>query len=232
MNALSRSLDKILSLRSAANELEDKAVRQALEYQLFTDNSEVIKSLEEAQWIAGQRKAEIENQAKTSNAFSSSTDELADGFATAAIASQKSSELGYEGEKVRNGLVSEKWKNIIAHQVALQSRHTQPGHALNYKERGERVRALLRQELVTSYQRAQAVYSGLKQVFNIDEPLPKLSENGYIDDLVLWARKIVKALALRKEKETVFEHVISLTAPMRKKNRMAYCCGFGQCDEW
>ncbi|MEM8917926.1 MAG: hypothetical protein AAGE37_03620 [Pseudomonadota bacterium] len=229
LSSLATSLDKVHSLRSASNDLEDKAITQALEYRTFSQNTEIVKKLEAADWLNQQFEAEQPLHEKAAISFESNNHPLAKGFAATSQAGAEKSQLASDGEKERQLLVSNKWANVEAHQKALQERHYQPGHALNYGERSQRIQALIADETETMYFRARAVSAGLGVVFGFDEsivklPDPKPAQDGeyksYLEHLMLWARQAARALSIRKQQETLFEHTISIVQPMSNSKRL------------
>lgn len=235
LTALAASIDRALALRSAANDLEEKAFRQAQDYLLFQENASKIKELETAVWVKAQLEEESKHQLIAQNKFSESGSELGPGFSAASFAVHSSNLKAIDGEKTKSEIIKDKWYNIENHQKSLQSRHKQPGHALNYEQRADRIKAFLAEELETLYFRAKAVSAGVDQLFTSIEfsqsKLPKLTKpkksysgdvekNSYLDSLGLWARRIARQLTIIKQAESTFEITISASQPMAEQKSL------------
>jgi hypothetical protein len=91
----------------------------------------------------------------------------------------------------------------------LLSRYSVPGNAHNFVERFERLRGLFESDIEAAYRRAIAASAGLQQIFSYNEPLPELSESGFIDALLIWTRKAMRAVTLVGEREIEFSKSIS-----------------------
>jgi hypothetical protein len=95
----------------------------------------------------------------------------------------------------------------------ILSRYNVPGNAHNFVERFERLRALFESDIEAAYQRAIAASVGLTSIFSYKEPLPELSESGFIDKLLIWTRKAMRAVTLAGEREIEFVKTVSVSVP-------------------
>ena len=101
----------------------------------------------------------------------------------------------------------------------LINRHHQDGGPLNFRQRAERVLELLRGDLELCWLKSRILEYGLKFVSDhplplppIDGPLRYATSNGahFLDDWVLWARKVGELIQAESEQESEIEYVISL----------------------
>jgi hypothetical protein len=92
----------------------------------------------------------------------------------------------------------------------LLGRHDVPGNADNFGERFERLRKLFASDVVSAYRRALAASAGLAALFDFKDPLPTLAKNGFLDELVIWTRNAMRAVARVGESEIEFTRVISI----------------------
>lgn len=227
--SLSNSIDVALSMRSAINDLEARAILQAQEYSLFKKNWLITKKLEVAAWVKNQRAAETKHFTAAVEEFSNSMNALGKGFEAATQASLSSSKAAVAGEITRTKGIDEKWLNISLHQKSLQRRHKQSGHPLNYGEQATRTKYFLEEELKTLYFLAKSVSLGFSTIFQLSDPglaqLPELIEpsttsdtqegvKSYIELIGLWARRLARELTIIKQKESVFDITISAMQPM------------------
>ena len=225
LNAASRSLERILSLRTAANNLEDKAVRQAIDYEQFETGADDLEELEKEGWKQTQKLAEKAGYEVSATTFSESSSDLAQGFRATMSANVNSLEAGIRGDDVRVELVSQKWQRIRERHKLLLERHQQPGHALNYEERCGRIRALIEIEVPIAFASAKAAGAGLSHVYGLSDSLqsfPKLDDDSesFLDRLVYWTREQQEELSLINQYESVFEHTISVAGPMVDSQRL------------
>ena len=222
---LSKSLDKVLSYRRASNNLEEKAVRQALEYKLFKQNYDTVQKLETRDWNTKLAEVEVSSATEMVEQFNDIDHPLAKGFAVSANANRTANETFLKSELARNELVKSKWENVDLYSHSLQSRHDQSGHALNYRQRSQRLKELLKQELISAFRFAKAASFGLRVAYGYskkESELPALKLNGYIDELVYWAGEKVRQINLIKEKEVVFEHVIFTRTTKKSDGKFIY----------
>lgn len=74
------------------------------------------------------------------------------------------------------------------------SRLNENGGGSNYVERFDFLKKLFEKDLIEAYSRCRAAALGLKSVYDLDMPVPIISNIGFLDELVLWAREATYAL--------------------------------------
>ena len=226
LRALSESISKSLSLKNAIYDLEEQAIRQALEYYVFKQNFQHVKDIEKASWITDQLKAEKSAHQKTLDTFSGlASSELAEGHAAEASARIVACDNAITGENSRHSLVDKKWVNTEWHQEALEKRHKEFGNPLNYKERAGKLRNLLREELISLYWYAQAVSAGFKAIYGLEESEAELplvlnpsddspGFKSFLDEIAIWTRIKARWLSEHKQQETLYDLTICASDTM------------------
>ena len=103
----------------------------------------------------------------------------------------------------------------------LESRHGEPGNALNYAERLNKMKDVLAKDIESCYVRSRAVESEAGDRYVLDLPMPEAREDqkllyvdfsgaAFMDDWSAWHRKLARDLELKQAAEPVHEVVISL----------------------
>ncbi|WP_375160232.1 hypothetical protein [Bradyrhizobium sp. RDT46] len=183
----SRLLDNCLAYRKEIYELQALATKTALEYELFAKQLEAQKTLEMNEGALKQLNAARPHYV---NAVAATGDPILKGIANAHLATTNSS---IEWEATRREAVTTKWTQLQQYQQALSSRHTDPGNALNYVERFNRVLALYKEDVIDAYNLARAAAAGIKILTSEANPdVPQLNDKDYLDRLVIWNRGAVK----------------------------------------
>jgi hypothetical protein len=213
ISSVSTILDRCLVYRREMYDLEEQAVRRALEYQLFLDQYNAQLNIELAPRIETQRSIESQGQQQAYNNFSTESPPsgLSTGFASIAQASSRSAQEAVTGEQERKQNVQTKWEALKTFQNRLQHRHQTPGNPLNYCERYNRTKAFLVQDIGTAYQKIKCITVGIKKLFDLDFPLEDPFEYGYLDYLVSYIRKnVIENVEIATLNEVDFEHVVSI----------------------
>lgn len=221
-------LDRCLAYRKEAFDLESQAVRRALEYQLFkevkTDEEALNAQLTDTSALkvgaAGQRAAASEFRKGTSADFHP--------FGTAADAGASASEAAAENQVLRLQTLNSRLEKLANHQDLLESRHTTPGHSLNFMQRRERVLALLQQDVGEVFLKLRAARAGVALQLglgdNPDYPFPKVqndeSDVSFLDQLVLWLRDMLRRYELDTADDIILERVIPLVQPFNATERL------------
>ena len=207
---VSQSLDRCLVYQREYNELEATAIKIAIDYDLFKTSLVTNKSLEQADWIEKQRTVENAAQQKAADAFAKSPkDALAPGFGAISKGSADSTNLAIGGEKTRKGFISDKWQQLSDYQETLESRHTTPGHPLNFAERAGKAAAFLIDDLAEAFEKCRCIEKGAAIVYGVVEnPFPDITQPGILDNVVLWVRKIMRSIELTQFEEIEFEHIV------------------------
>ncbi len=208
---VSAILNRCMLYRREIYDLEAQAVRQALDYELFTKQWSILKDLDLADQIEKGRAIDQTTQKAASKEFSHAEDPgLAAGFSKLTEGGAMVAAEAVAGEQNRKNLVTQKYQLLRDYQGALESRHISPGNALNFGERLERLLRFVRQDIRIAYLKVEAAEVGLVDVFGIARPAPKPDAPQLIDLLVNWARAASEDLAASTSRETVFERVFSL----------------------
>jgi hypothetical protein len=216
LSSASALLDRCLAYRREMYDLEEKAVNRALEYKLFLDQYDALLSIELADKVESQRIKELAGQQAAAAKFGAVRDQgqgLASGFEEIAKASALSSQEAIDLEKERKVNVHTKWESLKNHQLALQERHSVPGHALNYGDRFKRLRGYLEQDIGIAYQKIRCIEVAARELFGINNQLDKPCSFGYLDTLVVYVREIIRVVELATLDEVEFEHVVSIRSP-------------------
>jgi hypothetical protein len=213
LSSSSNLLDRCLTYRREMYDLEAQAVRRALEYKLFKDQYNAQLNIELASSAEAQREEERKGQeaAKDKFALSQPSDGLGNGFQAIAAGSAASSARAIIGEKERKENVRKKWVASKEYQEALESRHTTPGHSLNYSERYNRLRSFLEQDISAAYQKLRCCSLASNKVLGTQLPtLSDPTEFGYLDYLVTYLRDLIEQATITTEPEVEIEHVVHL----------------------
>lgn len=162
---LGDSLDRMVQLKREFAELNNTAITRALEYRLFKQNKEIIKSLE----IENKKKQslllKIHESEKISEQFDSSDHPLSKGFSSEHQANIALSEKEINSWEVRKEKIETKWKHIEEHQKSLEQRHSLPGGSMNFKERSEITIKYILNDFRIAISKALALEMGLRILY-------------------------------------------------------------------
>lgn len=203
-------LDRCLSNRRSMYDLEEQAIRSALEYKLFKDQRQPQRDIELSETIEVQKTWDLQGQKNAAAAFSKSFDNLDAGFAAVATASAQSTAEAISGEKTRKKNVGMKWDALDEFENALEARHSMPGCSMNYSERYGRLEELLRQDIRVAYNKLRCIEKGMNQVFGLSLSLPPPQQYGYLDAMVMFLRQALEAVGIATQNEVEFDHIVSL----------------------
>jgi len=126
-------------------------------------------------------------------------------------------------------LVEAKWTELNRFRESLETRHNATGHAMNYADRAIRIIDYMLEDVTHAFGRAKAVEAGLAGVFGKDIPLPELTKNGFLDNLVSWTRKVGYHLTIVTENRSIFEQVYSISL---KPNNLPKSEAFSTAAQW
>jgi len=104
-----------------------------------------------------------------------------------------------------NGSNSDYWQKLFdkqQQQLELRladannklERLAENGSGNNFVERFDFLKNLFEKDMIEAYCRARAAAVGLKNIYKIDQAVPNITDNGYLDKLVLWARDVTYKL--------------------------------------
>lgn len=216
---LGASLDRILSYRREARDLEVLAVKAAADYLLFCEQSKIEL---EQQVLALREKVKLSQKQTQSNAAAkfSGTSSLEAGFKTIAAGTAKDIDAELKDVGSEEALLNAKQKLLQNYQDAYFHRTTEDGNAHNYTQRASLLWRLLNEEVLDCYLKAVAIGKGIERIYGVN-----VSFNGapaattFIDDLVFWCRGIVRQLAIVKQDEVEYDVTVPLVQPVTSSGR-------------
>jgi len=210
--ALTPLLDRCLQYRKEYEELEVLGIRHALDYTLFLRQIEQQRALEEASWIAAQRRAEKVGQENAGVKFSKGNSSLELGFTELARGMANSASEAITGETSRTKLAKQKWDALQEYQTQLEKRHGAHGNGLNFVDRAGRVFDLLFDDFWEATLRARALSYGLRIAFGLKEVLgpPSNTEDRPLDALLHWTRAQVDKFNFDQDEYTDVEFILPI----------------------
>ena len=166
-----------LVLKEKANEVEVRAIGDAMSYKVQVVSLRMNDRIQELLAPLQERLGANALGTKTS---AGSTENIGD------------KELW---EKIREAQKS--LSKIQAEVVeALKNKAQTPGNGANYSERFRLLKELFELGIVETYRRCVVCARGLKMIYGLERPVPKVSSSGYLNELALWAQKASDALDL------------------------------------
>jgi len=186
LEEISRLLDNCLAYRREIYELQGMATKTALEYELFSKQFDSLKKLDRADGIRKQLDAQRPHDSDATTAFADA------GFKAMARATLAGLNSQMDWETARMGFVDTKWQMLDQYQRALNARHSEPGNALNYVERFDRVLAFYKDDITQAYVLSRAASAGLGLLSEIKAELPPIEGVQYLDKLIQWNRAAIK----------------------------------------
>lgn len=217
LQGVSTILDRAIAQRREAYELDILATKAAADYKLFIDLLPVDQKLEINALQEERLHRERSGFSDAAAAFSKvgADDRLAPGLSSSHKTLSAAADASTIQAVERRDLLSQRWQLLAEFQDLYNLRHTSPNNAHNYKQRMLRAIALLEDDVADAYSRCQAICIGLKQVFNLDHPLPPKDAPQVLDELVLWTRHAIRKVELEAQSESTFDVVIPLAQPWR-----------------
>lgn len=171
IQTLNDHLSNCLEIRQKAQDLEVKAFGEANE-QLIQRT--LLESIEEQLTLFA------ENQPKLlSNSIDTKFDETSGSFHSAestywaTMLEKQQQQLKIKLKDVDNRL----------------SRLNETGSGNNYVARFDFLKKIFEKDLIEAYCRSRAAALGLKNIYNLDIPVPEITNVGFLDKLVIWARE-------------------------------------------
>lgn len=86
----------------------------------------------------------------------------------------------------------------------------QSGHGLNYAEQIILATKMFEIDANCLYSRVKRLYRSVLLIFGILHPLPNIGIQSYLEDLIVWYRKVVEELSKIQEKQIEFIHTVSM----------------------
>jgi hypothetical protein len=205
LEEVSRLLDNCLAYRREIYDLQALATKTALEYELFSKQLESQKKLELNDGALKQLTAAKPHYV---NASAANGDATLKAMASASLATTIAAS---DWEAVRTASIANKWQQLESYQKALTARHSEPGNALNYVERFNRVLEFYKQDVAEAFSLSRAAAAGIALTTNFKTDIPPLNENNYLDKLVEWNRATVRQMNLFSRDDIQSE----ITIPIR-----------------
>lgn len=218
LRSVSGLLDRCLVYRRELQSLEEQAVRAALDHKLFNEQKDVLLELELAEAVQEQHDLQQGGQAAASGEFRKGGPGLGAGFATTAATHAKAAQAASKGESTRKELVHRKWAAAEQHQELLRTRYMTDGHALNFGDRANRIRDLLREDVEVAIQKTKCAAKGMERLLGVQRPMPDPLKRAYLDKLVMYVRALIEDYDLVTQEEVEFEHIVPLRQDRFKQN--------------
>lgn len=170
MQTLNEHLNNCLDIRMKAQELEIKA---------FAETNDQLLQLRLTEAMQKQLKLIEENEPKL----------LGNTIGTK-----------YHSNGAITGEQATYWKDLVKEQEqqldykledinARLKRLSENGSGNNYVLRFEFLQKMFEIDLIEAYCRIRAASIGLRAIYNINVPVPEITDTGYLDKLILWGRK-------------------------------------------
>lgn len=227
LSEASSILDRCLAYRREAQGLATENIKQGLDVALFEDLKASGLSLEIEEGIKRLREVELDGHRQAAKQFdgAKAADALAAGFEAVSSGNISSSIASLNWFDERKKLIEDKWNVLSAHNKRLRALMSAPDGSLHLKQRFDRVVAFLITDFGNAFAKAMACEVGLKVVYGLAIPLPKIAPEedvSILDELVAWTRACVFSLEARKQGDIEFD----IAVPLASKN--AY--GESLCD--
>ena len=219
VDELATSLDRILSYRREARELEVAAVKTAADYELFCKQNPIELKIDILRLRAAVKNLQMQTQKDVANSFGKATSEpLAEGFETNASLAARDIDAEIASCVIEQQLLEEKSAQAQAYQDAFFDRTNQDGNAHNYAQRASILWSLIYDDVVDSYLKSISIARGIELIYGIAPSLPDLSSAQLIDDMVVWCRRVIRSLSLTKQTEVDFDIILPLVQPISDPN--------------
>ena len=95
----------------------------------------------------------------------------------------------------------------------LRTKASTTGNGSNFVERFRLLKALFELGIVETYRRCVVCSKGLKAVYGIDVPVPKVKASGFLNELAIWAQKASDALDVELDGRYFGELTLAIAAP-------------------
>jgi len=215
MRDLASVLDRSLSLRREARDLEIQAVKAAADYQLFCETFPLDLELELNRLEIERHKIDEEQAKAASAAFDASTDKdpLARGFSITSAGSGQSSANAVKTAERSRELIVKKYDALRRYQEQYHHRHKAEGGSHNFQQRSNNVLRLLGQDLAEARAKASAAFLGIKTLFGKEFALPSEASTDYLTDMVLVVRDAARFLEQEAQSEEAFDLTFPLVQP-------------------
>lgn len=160
------ALDRCLALRREIQDIEATATSFARQYARFNETVELDKQISDSSNLIKQERnlkvgfAEAATLIKSDN-----SSQIAGGMKRQSEVVAISHEETANELTRKNALSQKRWEILELINKAEQDQHSIPGHALNFKERRDRLLKLLDLDLAEAYKKCIASKEGLKVIY-------------------------------------------------------------------
>lgn len=190
-----------LTIREKAQDLEVRAIGDAVNYKLQTESLATEKAIREALKPIRHLKFDAATIAKVTKESPTSADLSATFLGDKAIwTSVDTSESDFEDTRAAV-LDTLKLKASVA------------GNGSNYAERFTFFKDLFDLNLTEAYRRALVCAKAIKEIYSIDMPVPPMVESGFLNLLALWAQRSSDLLDVELDGREISEVGFSMAAP-------------------
>ncbi|WP_152544809.1 hypothetical protein [Deinococcus phoenicis] len=212
LESLWHLLERCLAYRKEARELEILAVKAAADYDLYLKLSELDRQQELLKLREPQHEVAERTQRAAARTFGTDGP-LPNGFHTLAQGQAEELTLDRTALTEERQTITERFREQRAYEDAYQARHSESGNAHNYAERRDWLYRLLCEDLAEAIVRAEAIHAGLEVVYDQQAPLPTPDPVLYLDELVIWARRVTRFVEAEAQHEASFDLTVPLTQP-------------------
>lgn len=214
LGEISSLLDRCIAYRREGSELEIAGVAAGANRVASDALREIDRKIASIDLTGNAARILGKNYPQAAALFEVATDQnLGKGTAVEARAQALANDQVGNDSEERQKLILSRLAYTQELERKLLGRHDVPGNAHNFGERFERVRKLFENDATSAYRRALAASAGLANIFEYMEPLPKISDNGFVDELILWTRNAMRAVTRISESELEFTRSITVTVP-------------------
>lgn len=211
-------LESVALFRSQYLDLEERAVKSALEYDLARKNNAIARRIETSRYSIDRSNRLSDLSKGIASLASSDASVIAKYVESYFLGSGElqSVDAKNAGEVIE--LIQEKWDNVSVKLDELEARHASPGHALNYAERAGKLRALLIADLKSAIRKYHAVRVGLNLVYGTEIEvidwfgLPDADLN-LVDHMMHWHRRMSRLVANIRMHETELTFTFGASIP-------------------
>jgi hypothetical protein len=214
---VSQLLDRCVQYRTLASELEIAAVQHALTRELDVDLNSIDSALAEIVSLAEEYEAHAKRQATVAEKYNpgmANPGELMTKLLSGKMEEAKSSADGAEELKELEAKkllkIRERLARVKQASDAFHARVQHPGSAHNFQERFDRTMVFFKEDLIEAYHKALCVRIGLKSVYGVDEPLPPITDQQFLDNFLLWTRRVLRHMEDLAEQETEIDFVLPI----------------------
>ena len=212
-----RAIDRSIVIRRDIQEIESVAVTYARQYTRFDETVALNKKIEALGWEASEAKKLSTEHADVAKRFGAGTDPVAQGFAKQNNVASRSFDSSHTNLTSKNQAIADRWLVLEAMQEAERKQHETPGHALNFKERRDRLVEILKRDVLEAYRKCVAVREGIVRTYKPAQfpELPAAADVNALDRLLYWIRDAIEYLDKQREHEVEFDLTIPLVQPVQ-----------------